>query len=49
MRKVKDGGNKEKNDKNIMTFIVAPNVIASQLPERQLTGMPTAALVPIEL
>ena len=37
MRKGRDGEN-EKNEKKIMMFIVATNVIASWLPERRPTG-----------
>ena len=45
MRKVDDGEEKKRNKKKkekILTFIVATNVIASRLPERQPTGMPYA-------
>ena len=46
MRKVDDGEEKKKKKKKekkkIMTFIVATNVIASWLPERQPTGTPNA-------
>ena len=40
MRK-EDDGKKEKKEK-IMSFLVATNVVASQPPKRQLTGMPHA-------
>ena len=36
MRKVDDGG------KKIMLFLMATNVVASRLPERQPTGTPHA-------
>ena len=50
MRKGRDGGKKEKNGgkagekrkKNIMTILVAINVIASRPPERRPTGTPHA-------
>ena len=38
MRKSRDG--EWKKIENIMTFIVATNVIASRLPERRPTGTP---------
>ena len=40
MRKVDDGEKRKK--KEIMTFIVGTNVIASRTPERQPTGTPHA-------
>ena len=40
MRQVDDGEKRKK--KEIMTFIVATNIVASRLPERQPTGTPTA-------
>ena len=44
MRKVDDGEKKKKREKKekIMTLIVATNVIASQPPERRVTGTLTA-------
>ena len=41
MRKV-DDGEKEKRKGKIMSFIVATNGVASQLPKHQPTGTPTA-------
>ena len=41
----KNGGKKQKKTvekKKIMAFLVATNVVASRLPERRLTGTPTA-------
>ena len=45
MRKGRDGEKKWKMEKmwgNIMTFIVATNVVVSRPPERRTTGMPHA-------
>ena len=47
MRKVDDGEKKEKEKKKRkkekkMSFLVATNVVASRLPERQPTGTPHA-------
>ena len=41
MRKV-DDGKKKKRKERIMLFLVATNVVASRLPERQSTGTPHA-------
>ena len=44
MRKGDDGGEKKKEKKREENkdFLVATNVVASRLPERRLTGTPTA-------
>ena len=44
MRKVDAGEKKrkEKRKKKVMSFLVATNVVASQLPERRPTGTPHA-------
>ena len=34
--------NRKKEEKKVVTFIVASNVVACQLPERQPTGTPIA-------